>query len=141
MSYTAAYTDMVTAVQAAVAAWTGQPNPLKVEYENRELIDSENEFETYVGAEMHYLGGEQLSIGRYKDVAAYGQIHIVAHAPKAAGSLNLHVILDHFQPFLEIRDFTTLRTMAGLQTKTYEKPGWYCRSLVIPFRTIRLVTS
>lgn len=141
MSYEAAHAEMVGVIETAKAAWTGTPNPLRIEYDNRELVDFENQYETYLGVELHYLGGEQLSIGRTKDVVAYGQIHLIAHAPKGAGSLNLHRILDHFQPYLEIKDFTVMRTSAGWQTKTYERPGWYCRPLVVPFRTYRLVTS
>jgi hypothetical protein len=141
MSFELARADMVAAAQAAKAAWAGPPSPLVVSYENVTDLDIERQPSPYVCVDLHLLDSEQLSLGQVVTVADYGQIHIVAHVPENAGSLTARRILDHFRPYFELKTFTTLRTRTAMGAASYEKKGWYCLPLIVPFWYHRLVTQ
>lgn len=141
MSYEAARVDVVTATQTALAAWVGPPTPLVVAYENREAaVDPEHLSDPYLCVEMHLLDGRQLSLGKTKVVEALGQIHLVAHAKENDGSRVPRQILDHFQSYFELKNFSLIRTHAALPQDRYDKAGWCCYPVVVPFWFHRLVT-
>ena len=137
----AVYRELVTATEAARAAWVGPPTPLVVTYENRTLVDLAAQVDSYLCADVHFLDGEQDSLGgSVVDVIEYGQLHLVAHTRRDAGTLKGRQILDHFRPFVELKSFTVCRTMAARGHATYDRPGWHCIPLVVPFRFHRLAT-
>lgn len=137
----AVYKELVGAVEAAKAAWVGPPSPLVVSYENRTLLDLAAQVDSYLCADVHFLDGSQDSLGgSVVDVIEYGQLHLVAHTRKEAGTLKGRQILDHFGPFVELKSFTVCRTMAARGHATYDTPGWHCIPLVVPFRFHRLAT-
>lgn len=139
MSYEAAYADLVTAAEAAKAAWTGDAFPMV--YPNQRNLDIAVQQAPYVCLELYFVDAVQLSMGSTKAVADYGQIHVVAHTPENAGSLKAGQILSHFRPFFELQDLSSIRTKAAALNAPYQKAGWSCMPLVIPFIIHRLVTS
>lgn len=141
MSFEAVRVDVVTATEAALAAWVGPPTPLIVSYDNREaLISAEHRDEPYLCVEVHEFDGGQISLGKTKVVQALGQIHLIAHAKENAGSAVAKKILDHFFPYYELKEFTTARTHAAKAADFYKKAGWVCWPVVVPFWYHRLVT-
>lgn len=140
MSFEQAYEDMVTAAEAALAAWPGVP--IVMDVDNRLVINWETERKPVVVIELHLMDGQQLSIGQTKEMSDIGQIHVIASNPENAGSKVLHQILDHFRTYFEMSDsFSAIRTFASLQGARFTDRGRFCLPLVTPFRMYRLVTS
>lgn len=140
MSFAAARSDIVTASQAALAAWAGSPSPLVVTYQNQVLVNVDTQVDPYLCVDIHFLDGRQLSMGATKDLIDYGQVQLVAHAKENSGTLVSQQILDHFRTFLELKSFSLVRTQAGRGSMSYLRAGWLCTPLVIPFWYTRLVT-
>jgi hypothetical protein len=140
MSYEPARVDVVTAVEAALTAWPTLPKPV-VAYDNRKaVIDPDKQSLPYLCVETHYIGGGQISLGRTKVVEALGQIHLVAHAKQNAGSAQAQLLLDHFQAFFELKNFSLIRTHAAMPADYFDRAGWRCWPVVVPFWFHRLVT-
>lgn len=140
MSFQTARSDIVTAAQAALAAWTGPPTPLVLAYQNQTVLNVDAQVTPYLALDIHFLDGEQLSLGATKALADYGQIHLVAHAREGTGTLVSQKILDHFRPYFELKTFSLVRTHAGRGAALFLKSGWSCSPLIIPFWYHRLVS-
>lgn len=141
MSYEAVRADLVTAIQAAAQAWAGPPSPLLITYDNRDLVDPDKVPSAYVCAEVHFLDGEQLSLGATKVVSILGQVHIVVHVPQGSGVALARKIQDHFFNALTLKNFTVARTHAARAAADYPARGWLCCPLVVPFWAHKLVTA
>lgn len=141
MSFELARFDLVQAAEAARAAWVGPPSPLVVSYENQKNLDIDRQTEVYLCVDILYVDGQQLSIGKTKALADYGQVHLVAHTKKDAGSLKAQALLSHFRNFFELKNFAVARTHASRQGGSYPVPGWVCTPLIVPFWFHRLATT
>jgi hypothetical protein len=113
---------------------------LLVEYDNLRLVDVDQQISPYVCVEIHFIDGEQLSLGLPRVVADYGQVHIVVHTPAGAGSLVAKRLLDHFRTFFELKTFSAVRTHATKGASTFLAEGWECTPLIVPFWVHRLVS-
>lgn len=133
MSFETARSDIVGAVEAALAAWAGPPTPLRLAYDNQTLFDVDAQLDPYLAVELFFLDGGQLSIGATKALQDLGQIHLVAHVRENAGTRVAQQILDHFRPYLQLKSFSLVRTHAGRGAAPYSKGGWVCLPLIIPF--------
>ena len=140
MSFAAARSDIVTAAQAALAAWVGPPTPLVLAYQNQTVLNVDSQVNPYLCVDIYFIDGEQLSLGATKVLADYGQIHLVAHARENSGTLVSQQILDHFRTYFELKTFSLVRTHAGKGAASYLRSGWNCTPLVIPFWYHRLVS-
>lgn len=140
MTFALARADIVTAAEAAKAAWVGPPSPLVMTFENVVTMDLDRQTDPYVCVEMHMLDGDQLSLGETAVVADLGQVHIVAYVPAGKGSLKARQILDHFRTYFERKTFTTIRTRAAMGAPSKPVKGWECYPLIVPFYYHRLVT-
>lgn len=141
MSYEGARTDMVNAALAAQATWTGSPSPLSLAFQNQTTLDVDTQTSPYLCVDLYFIDGDQLSLGKIVTVADYGQIHLVAHVPENQGTLKAGQILSHFRPYFELKTFSTIRTKATMGAAPFQKSGWYCVPLIVPFWAHRLVTT
>lgn len=141
MNYEAVRVDLATAIQAAVQSWVGPPSPLLVTYDNRDLVDQDKVPPAYVCAEIHFLDGGQISLGKTKVVDTLGQVHIVVHVPAGSGTSLARKIQDHFAAALGLKNFTVARTHAAKPAAEYVSRGWVCYPVIIPFWAHHLVTA
>lgn len=139
MSFVTARSDVMTATQAALAAWVGPPAPLVLAYQNQTVFNIDSQVDPYLAVEIHFLGGEQISIGDIKVVTEFGQVHLIAHSKENSGTKVNQAILDHFRPYLELKSFSLIRTQVGRGSMAYVIGGWNCWPLIIPFWYHRLV--
>lgn len=138
MSFELARVDVEAAVQAGLAAWAGPALPLV--FQNRTTLDVDRQTNPYLCVDIHFMDGEQLSMGSPAVLADYGQVHLVVHAPAKSGLLASARILDHFRRYIELKAFVTIRTRAAKGASVYTKDGWQCLPLIVPFWYHRLVT-
>jgi hypothetical protein len=136
MSFISARRDIVQAVEQARSDW---PRPLIVSYENQTLLDVPSQTEVYLCVEIHMLDAQQLDLGHSPFVEEMGQIHLVAHAPENGGSEPAKRLLDHFRPYLELKNFSLVRTRVARGGPSKTVAGWECWPMVVPIWYHRLV--
>ncbi len=138
MSYEAVRLDVVQAVQAAKATWTAWP--LVIGYENQTTLDVPTQELPYLCVEIHLVDSEQADLADRPLIKDWGQIHLVAHAPHNSGSRHPKLLLDHFRPYFELKNFSLVRTRTARGGPSYPVKGWECWPMVIPFWYHRLAT-
>lgn len=138
MSFETARLDLVQAAEAARAAWDAWP--LIVSYENQVLLDVPTTEQPYVCVEIHSMDSEQADLADRPRVKEWGQVLIIAHAPHNTGSRQAKLLLDHFRPFFELKNFSLVRTRTARGGPPYPAKGWECWPMVVPFWYHRLAT-
>lgn len=139
MSLLIAQQDVANAVAAAATAWSG-PFTLKIQYENRDLIDISKQLDPYATVETVFMGGHQADLNPKPLTVQYGQIVLSACAKLGAGSQGAARILDHFTSYLELKNFSLIRTHSGVANRAIQKAGWEIYPLIIPFWYHRVAT-
>ncbi len=139
MSFEAAQSDLVGAVEAAAALWVGPP-ALLIEYPNRRLVDVDRQPDPYVCVEVEFFDGGQISMGASKWVEEVGTLTLVVHTKVDGGWALARRIMDHFTPHVELKNFTVARTRAARAARSQERRGWNCTPLVVPVWFHRLVS-
>ena len=140
MSYVQARADIVAAAEAARVAWSAWP--LKLDYQNRDLQDVDHDNLPYVAVNIYFIDGRQLSMGHTKDLRREGQVHLVACAPERGGFVKQLALHDHFAPYFELKNFSTVRTHASRPGGAPDiKNGWSQAILIVPFWFDELVTT
>jgi hypothetical protein len=136
MSLVTAQDDIRTAVEAARAAWGAYA--LKVEYGGLDVIDESTQVLPKVCCDVIFLDGGQLDLNARPMTVQYGQIHLAAAAPIGSGARRQLALLDHFTDYLELKNFSLVRTHAASAHKEYDEKGWNVWPLLIPFWFHRL---
>lgn len=131
LNLTGAEQDVATAVQTAAAAWSAYT--LKVQYENRDLVDLAVQTEPFVAVETVFMRGHQADMGPKPLTVQYGQIVLVAMVKQGGGTQAATALLDHFVSYLELKNLPTIRTHSAVADKRFPKLGWEGYPLVIPF--------
>lgn len=124
---------ITTEIERAKAAWSAYT--LLVDYENLEDINLAQQVQPYVSVDIVFLDGAQLDLGSNPLVADYGSIIIAAGAKEGTGTAPLLKLLDHFRPYLQLRDNlgSNVRTQAGKIQKGQSRLGFYYLPMTIPF--------
>lgn len=138
MSFETARLDLVQAAEAARVAWTSWS--LAVSYENQTVLDVPTAEQAYVCLEIHQLDSEQAELAAQPLVKEWGQVLIVVHAPHNTGSRQAKLLLDHFRPFFELKNFSLVRTRTARGGPSYTSKGWECWPMVVPFWYHRLAS-
>jgi hypothetical protein len=139
MSLVTAQDNIRTAAEAARAAWA--PYTLLVSYDGLEQIDKSTQVLPKMCVEVIFLDGGQLDLSNQPMGAQYGQIHLLAAAPIGSGSRRQLALLDHFMPYLELKNFSLVKTHMAYAYKEYEEKGWNVWPLLIPFWFHRLASA
>jgi hypothetical protein len=138
MSLVTAQDDIRTAVEAARAAWGAYT--LQVSYDGLQQIDLSTQVLPKVCADIIFLDGGQLDLGPQPTGAQYGQIHLGAAAPIGSGSRRQLALLDHFIGYLELKNFSLVKTHMAVAHKEYDEKGWTVWPLLVPFWYHRLAS-
>lgn len=124
-----------TEVERARAAWVAYP--LLVDYENREDVDLSKVTEAYLAVDIVYREGQQLSLGVSPLVADRGQIMLMAGAKVGTGTAKQMKLLDHFRPYLQLRDnLGEVRTHAAQIYPGRLARGFYYIPMVVGFWSV-----
>lgn len=134
MSLDAARQAIVTEIERARDAWASWP--LQVEYENRDLVDLSKVTKSYVSVDIVWSRSSQMDLSNRPKVFDYGTILLAAGTKQGKGSADLLKLLDHFRPYLQLRDNIGggVRTHEGHIQKPYPAAdGFYYHPMSVPF--------
>ena len=138
MTFESARVALTTQFKLALAAYpTTKP---KVQYDNRNLIDTRTQIEPFVSFNILNINGQQLDLSNRPMSAQYGQIVLSVMAKENTGTSKVNVLLDYFLPWLELKELGAVRTHTGMGAKSFEKNGWEGHPIVIPFWWLRVAT-
>jgi hypothetical protein len=127
--------SIVTVIEQAKAAWLDYT--LAIDYENRQLLNLADQVDPYLAVDIVYMDGDQLDLGPNPLVCDYGQIVISAGMKEGGGTAKLMALLDHFRPYLQLRDdIGDVRTQAARIHKGVPRAGFWYVPMSIPFWTI-----
>lgn len=130
MSFVSQRAAIVAEIERAKTAWTAYA--LKVDYENKGEIDLTLITTAYVAVDLVGLDGEQLDLGTNPMTQAGGQIVLAAGAKDGTGTVEQLKLLDHFTPYLQLRD-----DLAGVRTRVARRQpprvarGFYYLPLIV----------
>lgn len=122
---------LTTQIEAALAAYPGTKP--RLQYENRNLVDTSTQVDPFVGIDIVYINGTQLDLGAKPMSVQYGQIVITAFCKENSGTKAANVLLDYFLPWLELKEFSGVRTHSGMYSKGNSQKGWQAYPLIVPF--------
>lgn len=107
---------------------------LKVEFDNREVINSKSHHDPYLKVKIGFLGGEQGEISDRPFHRFEGQLQLFACVPKNTGTSEAYKLLEHFYKGCHRRHLgPVLMFMAStLPADDYE--GWVHYGVAIPFK-------
>lgn len=132
MSVEANRQSIVTAIEAAKAAWS--EFTLQIEYENQGEIDLAPLVTPYLMVDIVYLQGDQLDLGPTPHVMDYGVIVLAVGTKEGSGTAVCNRLLDHLRPYLQLKDnLGAVRTRAAKIQKPIRKEGFYYIPMVVPF--------
>ncbi len=133
MTYETVRQAIVTETERAKTAWTAYS--LLVDYDNKDRIDLESLTTPYVCVDIVWLDGQQMDLGRQPLVTDYGQIVVAAGVKEGGGTNSLLKLLDHFKPYLQLRDNigASVRTEAAMLTRPVTRRGFYFQPMLVPF--------
>lgn len=138
MTIEAARVAIVTQFEAALAAY---PSPApKVQYGNRNMIDTTTQVEPWVALDIVNMSGKQLDLNPKPLSAQYGQIVITSMCKVNSGEREAGLILDYFLPFFELKNLGIVRTQAGMYSKAASVKDWVGYPITIPFWWLRVAT-
>lgn len=125
-----------TRIETAKAAWSAYT--LLVDYENLGDIDLAAQVNPYLAVDIVYLDGEQLDLSDNPLVGDFGSIVIAAGVKEGSGTRGLIQLLDHFRPYLQLKDdIGNVRTKAARMSKApVPRMGFYFLTMTIPFWSI-----
>lgn len=139
MSYEAIRANVATRVETAKTAWLDYA--LKVQFDNRDMVDLQSQVLPFVMMDLDFRAAEQADLNRNPRVQIYGTINIVACCKFGDGTSKVLKLVDHFIPYFELTGaITPIQTKAAAITPSRTFKGWYAQPLVIPFWSTRTST-
>lgn len=134
-----ALTEAQAEIMAVVAQiqqdWTAYP--LVVEAENRTAVNQEKQTNPYLQVSLNMLSADQLDLAARPRVVQYGQILLAVLAKDGSGSVQARTLLDFITPYLELKDFTRVRTHAFEVARDTSVRGWTYYPGIINFWYVR----
>lgn len=126
-------------LDAAFTAYPGTPVAgLKVQYPNRNLIDTTKQVDPYIDLDIVNIIGRQLDLNPAPLAAQYGQIVITAFCKENSGSRAAGQLLDYFLPWFERKNLSGVRTEIGMYSKSSLAKGFEGFPVTVPFWWIRV---
>lgn len=127
---------IVTEIERAKAAWTAYP--LQIEYDNKAEVDLASLTTPYLMIDIVWGAGGEIDLGKYPLVRDIGSIILAAGVKEGEGTAALLKLLQHFRPYLQLRDnLGQVRTRgAYLGAKPTLLGGFYYQTMTIPFWSI-----
>lgn len=125
--------DIVTEIERAKAAWGAFALP--VEYDNRNTVDLATLTTAYLMVDITWGDAAQMDIGKSPLVCDYGHIVLAAGVKAGQGTAGLLALLDHFRPYLQLRNpLGSVKTHAAqVAQRATEKDGFFYWPMTIPF--------
>lgn len=136
MTYVAEQIAIRAEIERAKAAWDLLPGsyPLLVDYENKSQIDLSKVLRGYLIVDIVYRSGDQMDLGDRPTKRNRGQIMLAAGAKEGNGTAEQVKLLDHFEPYLQLRDnLGIVRTHAAQRYPASSRNGFYYLPLVVGF--------
>lgn len=137
MSFITQRAAIVAEIERAKAAWSAYT--LLVDYENKGQIDLSQVTVAYLAVDIVGLDGEQLDLGDSPLTQAGGQIVLAAGAKDGSGTVEQLKLLDHFTPYLQLRD-----DLAGVRTRVARRQpprvagGFYYLPLIVSWWAVEV---
>jgi hypothetical protein len=128
-----------TEIERAKTAWDALPGsyPLLIDYENKGQIDLSKVLKGYLVVDIVYRDGDQLDLGDRPLTNDRGQIMLAAGAKDGGGTVEQLKLLDHFRPYLQLRDnLGNVRTHAARRYQPTRANGFYYLPMVIGFWSV-----
>ena len=134
MSLTSTVQSVMTEVVRAQAAWSAYS--LVLSTGNRTLAELAALPNPHLLASVVFYSGDQLDLGPRPLVMDAGQIILAAGVIEGGGEQRLMALLDHFRPYLQLREIGNVRTRAAQIQRPQTKSGVYYLPMVIDFWTV-----
>lgn len=131
MSLEAIRSSVATAIASIATTFTAYG--LKVEYDNRIVVDTRAQTNPFLRVETRLVNGEQITYGTDPTHRIYGQIHLAAAVRAGTGRAEANKLLDHFYPKLHRKRLGVVRTFAAVPAKELEHDGWVYYPILVPF--------
>lgn len=124
---------IVQKLEQAKQALTLTPD-FEIEYENRDSIDYNTRKTPFGCFELVITDTYQASFGLSTKHKRYvGTIYLMVHVKQGSGASLANKIADHFSEFLELSDFSGVRTMTAVVGQADPENGWYRLPVAVPF--------
>lgn len=107
--------------------------PLKVEADNRDVIDQALQTDPYLQVSIVPMLGEQVSLGPKPVVKQSGQILISAVVKAGAGTADVKALLDFVLPYFSTKSLGTLQCHAAYPVGGKPAAGWWHQLAIVPF--------
>ena len=130
MNIESARSAAYSAVNSAVA--TLNPVP-KVDWDNRFLVDRNNQTAPFLAVDFMLGSGVQKSLGEAKVVRYIGQLAIAAYIKEGAGIATVTTMMDTLAHALGMKTFSGLNTQAAVPQRSLVVDGWHIQPLAVPF--------
>lgn len=131
MTLTEAHQAIMTVISQIVADHTAYP--LKVEADNRDVIDQSLQLDPYLQVTIAPMGGEAAELGPNPLVKHTGQILISAVVKAGAGTADVKALLDFVLPYFSTQDLGTLHCQAAHGVLGYPAKGLWYQPAIVPF--------
>lgn len=131
MTQAAARVEIVTAVEAAKAAWTAYP--LEVEYENRNTVNLATVVNPYVGVDIVFYDAKQADLGPEPLQGVYGHVFFAVCTQEGRGTSQVTALSDHMGKALSRKAFPLVKTGVPKPQPAVTRKGWYCQVTLVSF--------
>ncbi len=135
---TTARSDIMTVMDAIVAAWTDYP--LLVEAEDRDVVDQSSQTNPYVTVEIRNLSAIQKDLADRPLVEQRGQILITVMTREGTGTVVPNKLIDFITPYFDMKAFSLVRTHPVEIYPAKYALGWRLAPMLINFWYNRLST-
>jgi hypothetical protein len=107
--------------------------PLKVEFDNREVINTKAHSDPYLQVKLGFLGGEQGELSDRPFHRFEGQLQLFACVPKNSGSAEAYKLLEHFYKGCHRSRLGPVLLFMSSTLATTSADGWVKYGVAIPF--------
>ena len=132
-AFSSAAKEIRTVLDRIIADWGSVPYTLKIEGNNRDVIDLAKQTDPFICADILNLTGGQFDLAKNPRSKQLGQVQLAVVDKKGQGTGRIEVVLDFIAPYFSAKDLATVRFHTAALTKHYEKAEWYYQPVVIPF--------
>lgn len=123
--------ELTQLTQDAVALFTDWS--VKVDWENRELVDYAGEPHPYLAMDIIYIDGKQKSLGIKPWTGTYGYIALAVCTPEGKGTSESNKLMDHMANALQLKLLPLCQTEVARPQPPVSRKGWYCKVTLINF--------
>lgn len=131
-------TPMETSRQAITAAVevvraTFTSYPLIIEYENRNIVDTQTQTNPYLCVNVRFADGWQGDLNPNPFHRIIGFVELIAHVKEGSGVAQSNALLEFFYPKLQYRRLGGAKLEAAKPAPVKQVKGWRSQGMLIPF--------